>query len=112
MRYPLTFYVDDLGPDFCGKTYGPVILIRKDCKDDKGLYQHELVHVKQWWMTLGIHSILYKFIRKYRFWAELKAYKKQLKYSPNKTAVFAHYIWSMYNLGMDYYEILAALRKN
>ena len=112
MRYPLTFYVDSLPPDVGGCANGPVIRILKKYRDrnDEGIYQHELLHVKQWFavsvfsglalfflgmaltgifeidmfamalLGLGVHSILSKFVPEYRLAIEVEAYKRQLRY--------------------------------
>jgi len=80
MRLPhLTFYVDNLPDNFAGVANGPVIRILKSHKHDKKLYDHEYEHVRQWYVTLGLHSFLYHISRKYRMWSEAKAYAKQTK---------------------------------
>lgn len=43
------------------------------------LYDHEYEHVRQWYVTLGFHSLFYLVSSKYRKWAEAKAYAKQVK---------------------------------
>jgi hypothetical protein len=45
---------------------------------DSGLIAHELVHVAQWWLTLGLHPFLYAIFPRYRLWAEAWAYARQL----------------------------------
>lgn len=82
MRWPLTFYVDQLDNDAAGQANGPVIRILKSHKDDEGVYQHELEHVIQWFVTLGIHSLLYWLFESYRLWAEVSAYRIQLAHNP------------------------------
>jgi hypothetical protein len=78
----------------------PFIEINPKYKNDKGLHAHEYEHVKQYFM-LGIpafiiclllsnwlvavialiatHDVLYTFIRGYRQWCEVTAFRKQLK---------------------------------
>jgi len=106
MKYPLTFYVDKFREPWVGGTaQGPVIRILKKYKNDKGLYQHELMHVKQWFMTLGLHSFLYKFSEKYRLWSEVSAYKVQLKHSRSGLAThFARMIAGRYDIDIDPHE--------
>jgi len=78
MRLPyLTFYIDKMKEPFVGKAYGPVIVIRKDWKQDKKLWEHEYEHVRQFYVTLFLHGLLYKFSRKYRTWAEARGYAAQ-----------------------------------
>jgi hypothetical protein len=87
---------------FAGKAYGPIILILKSHKDDKGLEEHEKVHVRQWWKHgLIINSLLYRFSRKYRYKSEVEAYAKQAEYNPQHVGLFAAYIINNYNLKLD-----------
>ena len=60
-----------------GASWGPFIIIGKDFKKDEGLIQHELVHCRQWYVTLGMSFWLYLFSKKYRLWAEVSAFAKQ-----------------------------------
>jgi len=80
MKWPLTFYVDELPNNFAGVANGPVIRILKSHKDDEGLYKHEVEHVRQWFLTLTLHSLLYPLVTKYRLWSEAKAYAVQVDY--------------------------------
>ena len=82
MRYPLVFYTRRFLPaESAGCARGPVIIIDPEYKDDEGIYQHELEHVKQAARLLFIgHALLYLFVRAYRKWAEVKAYAVQTKY--------------------------------
>lgn len=41
-----------------GQTWGRVVFIRKDLKDDKVLKKHEVVHVRQWYK----HGFWYPFV--------------------------------------------------
>jgi hypothetical protein len=109
MRWPLTFYVKNKMKGFQGMTNGPVIRIVKSSKEDEGLYQHEWTHVKQWLVLPIIHSLLYRFNKKYRYKCELSAYKKQLKYSPGNENLFAEYICERYNLDVDKSKVLKDL---
>jgi len=60
------------------------IRIRPEYEDDKGLFQHELRHVWQFWRTLGFHSLMYLLIKRYRLASEVEAYKVQLEYIPGE----------------------------
>ncbi len=113
MKYPLTFCVDTLPNGKHGATQGPIIRILKSKDYDVGLYQHELMHVKQWWCTLSLHSFLYLLSDEYKLWAEVQAYKKQLCYSVDREKdrwLFASFISTRYKLNLsvdEAYERLA-----
>lgn len=107
----LTFYVDSLPDGFAGKANGPVIRILKKYKDDQGLLAHEKVHVRQWWMTLGLHSILYLLSDRYKLWAEVEAYKEQLKHTPSSALQFAGFIAEKYGLDVSVNKALELLNQ-
>lgn len=97
------FYVDDLG-DFAGRSNGFFVRIVKDYKDDKGLIEHELQHCRQFYRTLMLHGLLYKFSKKYRYKAELECYKLQLTYCEDRMASairFTNFICDKYGLDED-----------
>lgn len=102
----LVFYTDRFFKLFgkswaAGMAFGPIIWIRPEHKHDIGLLEHEKVHVLQFWRTLGINGILYKFSAKWRFEYELEAYKRQLRHSsaPAMSAkLFASFIVDHYKL--------------
>lgn len=79
MKWPLTFYTNRVPEPFAGYAIGPVILIVPSRKDDRPLYLHEVQHVKQFFWTLGLHGLLYHFVRRYRLWAEATAYAVQVR---------------------------------
>ena len=62
---------------FDGYAYGPIAFIHEDKRGDAGLLVHEKVHIKQFWKTLGLHGLLYKFSKKYRLKSEREAYTAQ-----------------------------------
>ena len=104
MKYYLIKYAKELPNGFGGTAQGPLIKILSKYKDDSGLLEHEKVHVRQWyavlvlvllisglltllvspslWPLCGLalfgHQLLYKFVRRYRRWCEVQAYRKQL----------------------------------
>ena len=80
----LLFYTEKLPAGCGGCANGPIIRIRPRYRNDKGLHEHEAEHVRQWWRTLGLHSLLYLVSRKYRLWAEVAAYRVQLQNPPAK----------------------------
>lgn len=102
----MVFYVKKIKKPFAGITYGPVILIKKEYKDDKGLLAHEKVHANQWWTRgLLVHSLRYRFSKDYRYQCELEAYRKQLKYSPLHRQRFVSFIENSYGLDHSNYKI-------
>ena len=104
-------YTNSIIPDkFAGLTLGPIILIRPQYVNDTGLLEHEKVHVRQFWRTLGFFGIRYFLFKKYRLKYELEAYKEQLKYYPtDKRSLFAHYLATKYNLDITQEEALKLL---
>jgi hypothetical protein len=105
-------YTEKLPQDWAGGwCYGPLILIRPRHKDNKGLLVHELFHSTQFWLTLGIHGILYSLIPKYRYWSEIWAYRRQLKHSVGSEKYFAQVIAKHYRLDVTEEQALEDLLK-
>ena len=112
MRYPFVFYVDSLPPNIGGVANGFIIRILKKYKDDVGILKHELLHVKYWFFSLSLSSVLYSLSDKYKLWEEVQAYKEQLKHYPDdRTELFAEYISRYYNLAITKDEAEALLRR-
>jgi hypothetical protein len=107
-------------------------------RHDEGLYRHELMHVKPWaafaWLSiplayglhhfgrldmiglavvpLAIYSALYKFIPRYRLWAEVSAYKEQARFYPDdRRAIFAEFISMYYDLKITPEQALKHLKE-
>ena len=111
MKYPFVFYVDSLPGNAGGVAQGFVIRILKKYKDDYGIYKHELVHVKQWFFTFGIHSLLYLIFDWYKLVSEVEAYREQLKhYDDDRTEMFASFIASDYGLSVSKEEVMEMLK--
>lgn len=72
-------YIDSL-VDMAGKSYGIFISIKKEHKDNEALLQHELTHCRQFYRTLGLHSILYLLSSEYRLKSEIEAYRVTILY--------------------------------
>jgi len=105
MKYPLVFYVDTLPKGFGGMAHGPVIRILERLRNDEGIRQHELVHVRQWFWTLGLLPILYYFIPRFKLWCEVQAYRKQLMfYADDRSWQFAGFIATKYGLNISQYD--------
>jgi len=104
MTYPLTFTTDNLPTGVNGRAKGPVILIHKGWEGNEGLYQHEKTHVLQWFCTLGLHPLLYKFHKPYRLWAEARAYAEQMKY-PNGKGGYLSLDLAAFRLALPRYDL-------
>ena len=59
-----------------------IIIIDSLLKDNEGCIQHELVHSKQYWRFPSLLWILYRISNLFRFFCEVGAFRKQLKYEP------------------------------
>lgn len=105
-------------------TIGPVIFVEDSV--DECLLVHELVHVKYFWLSLSILSILYLFIPKIRYWTELNCYKSQIicnlkrhqfknvdsliEFMNAQISKYAKIIESSYRLNYSYEKIVNDLR--
>ena len=91
-----------------GYARGPFVSLPVDTTPHQ--LPHELTHVKQWWaltaicaallyvvqmyvvvvpleamaLSVGVHGMLYALSKKYRFWAEVQAYRVSAKTSPER----------------------------
>jgi hypothetical protein len=94
-----TFYTDRfIGEGFAGIAKGPFIFIRPKHKGDRGLLEHEKVHVRQYWRCLWTLG----FRRKTKLQREVEAYREQLKwYSDDRTMLFAQFIATRYGLNVE-----------
>lgn len=100
---------DDLPEGTGGQAKFWFIKIRTQYKDDKGILEHEKVHVMQFWDYGIFHSLLYTFCATYRLWAEIQAYKVQLTYNPEYRDWYAQRITEMYNVTITKEEVLQKL---
>ena len=113
MKAAVVCYTNRFIPErFAAFTIGPVILIRPSYADDRGLLEHERVHVAQFWRTLGLCGIGYLLSRRYRFRCEVEAYREQLRWYPTDRApLFARFLAEKYDLRLSYSGALTALRR-
>lgn len=108
MKLPhIVRYKDNKNPIVGGSTKGFFITLGLKFKGNTSVYEHEYEHVRQWYaasgigllilfglyflipiyllsvlvpiLSFGLDPILYSTSSKYREWAEIKAYKKQIK---------------------------------
>jgi hypothetical protein len=105
------FYTESLPAPWCGGTAnGPVVRLRPKYQNDTGILAHELVHVRQWYRTLGLHGILYTASRRYRLASEVEAYREQLRhYNDDRSVQFADSISACYQLDITQEQALTAL---
>ena len=100
-----------------GNTYflGPLcfILIRPKYKNDEGLHNHEMTHVKQHWSTYWMHHFKYKDSDKYRLEAESEAYAVQYGSYPDKRHfdLFVEYMMEKYQLAFCQKTIESSLQR-
>ena len=110
--YHKTFYIWTKWPLkewAAGCAVGPFVFIRQGYENDKGLLEHELCHVKQWWDN-PIHSLQYLMSKKYRLNCEIEAYKVQNQcYPDDRRWLFAGFIADHYGLNVSQEEAFKLL---
>lgn len=109
----ITFYTDNLPANVGGRATGPIVRIKPQYRDDKGIHAHEMVHVAQWYAGVAIGAALAALvyfvpelaswkagwplllimgamlhplattIPAYCLWKEVQAYKEQAKWYAN-----------------------------
>lgn len=105
MRYPLVFFVNALPAGVGGATNGPIIRILEKYRNDEGIYRHELEHVKQGAVLLFVvHALLYLFVRRYRQWAEARAYGVQMNF-PDRNGEHLSLDLAAYRLALPCYDL-------
>lgn len=125
----MVFYKDNVKGGYKMKLL-PFIVINKEHKGDKGLLVHEITHVYQyffWFVVVGIvlllttnwlvalvgaistHDLLYTLVRPYRQYAEVTAFKRQLRVG-GSIEVAAKALARDYNLKLTYEQALTLLR--
>lgn len=113
MKLAIIRYTDRFIPArFAAYTIGPLVLIRPSHRWDRGLLEHELVHVGQFWRTLGLTGIGYWLSRRYRLACEVEAYREQLRWCASPAAssrLFARFLAEKYDLRISAEQALAEL---
>ena len=108
---PIPVFITNWMPErFAGYHIVDIVLIRPDYKDDEGLIQHELTHVKQNLRTLFWSGIKQYWDKNHKLNRECEAYAIQLQYVPDEDyevmkTRFVNYMYTKYNLGMSKYYI-------
>ena len=80
MLYTLFISNEVIPEGSAGCTKAWFIYIRPAYKEDRPLLEHEKIHVRQFWRTLGFHALFYLLSKTYRLNAEVEAYRVQLSY--------------------------------
>lgn len=99
---------------YAAYSYGPIIFVRPEYREDYALIHHEQVHSRQFWRAFGLHGIRYMLSKDYRFKSEVDAYGEQIKKTlelkkrPNEPR-FAKMIATLYNLDVTEQQALDAL---
>lgn len=105
MRYPFVFYVTNLPDGIGGQTIGPVVRIAEKYRYDEGIFRHELEHVRQGLALFFLpHALLYRFVRRYRLWAEARAYSIQMRY-PDRNGKCLPLALAAYRLALPVYDL-------
>ena len=104
---PIPIFITNWMPArFAGYHVVDIVFIRPEYKDDEGLRQHELTHVKQNLRTVGWSGIKQYWNKEHKLDRECEAYAVQLRYVPvAKQEVmrrrFVNYMYTKYDLGMS-----------
>lgn len=107
----LVIYTDALPGNMGGMAHTFMVVIRPEYRDDRGLHEHELEHVAQWYAvvaatlllalaayqyaqtglalglamaSIGMQGLLYRSWRKFRLWSEAGAYARQMQFPDRK----------------------------
>lgn len=130
MKLPhLVIYTDRLPAGVAGAANGPLVRIRPAYRHDAGLHAHEYRHVQQWYLVsvmtvvllavlllvcggvqgtllalwpaaLASHSLAYLLWPRYRLWAEVDAYRVQMRYGLSLDAAAVRLASPVYGLGL------------
>jgi hypothetical protein len=93
-------------------TIGPIVLIRPHQMRNRGLLEHERVHVRQFWRTLGLIGLGRLISKRYRLACEVEAYREQLKWTGmHQATVYAYYLCRNYGLRITHEQAMKELTK-
>jgi len=99
-----------------GEARGMIIRINEKYLSDRGILEHELVHVRQFYKLPIIHSLFYLLIKSYRYECELEAYAEQLRWYSSgiyedNILRFSNMLLEKYHLDILYGRIEKDLRE-
>ena len=113
---PIPIIYKDSLVKLAGKSYGVFIAIKESHRYNEALLQHELVHCRQFYRTLGLHGILTLVSKKYRLRAEVEAYKVTIEYKgyteESEYEWIVDTLYTNYNLDTTKEEIRRQLNGN
>jgi hypothetical protein len=101
---PIPIIITDLLPKkFGGGTLICIVLLRPKHKDNEGLIQHELTHIKQNLRTCLFSALKQNWSKQHRLDRECEAYAVQLSYSNTlfHKDLYIDFMYNKYNLGMS-----------
>ncbi len=112
-HFPAFVFYSDRLVRYAGLAFGPLVLLRRKYRGDasaaaRGVIEHELTHVRQFYRTCGLNGPRYLFAR-WRLAYEVEAYRAELRYNPEAASVFAGYIAGRYRLDITQPEALKLL---
>ena len=90
--------VDDIKGGGWGQARAMFVTLEKAAPDY--VYQHELAHVKQFYLTLGLHGVLYRFVKRYRLWSEVQAYKQSIRHGRPLASAAKGLMWDKYGFDL------------
>ena len=112
---PILVFITDMIPKkFGGLSVGIIVFIRPKYKDNEGLIQHELTHIKQNLRTCLWSGFKQNWSKQHMLDRECEAYAVQLTYSSNKSShkkCYVDFMYNKYNLGMTKTRINANFNK-
>lgn len=88
------------------------VFIRPEYRDDRGLLEHELMHVRQFYRSPLTHGIRYRLSQRYRLACEVEAYREQMKHADRDlSGLFGLFISRDYGLDVSLGEAQRLLRQ-
>lgn len=110
LPYLVNYTTDGLNANEGGHVKGLTITINPAFKDDAGLFNHELEHIKQVYKTVGLHSWLYHKYKTYKLTSECEAFiAGQLKYKTKTYDEVVNHLYNDYDLGFSKEQIAEKL---
>jgi hypothetical protein len=73
------FYTKALTMSYSAFCWCLFIVIRPEKRGKCNLLEHELVHCKQFYRSIGVYPLMYLISRRYRYKSEIEAYKEQIR---------------------------------
>jgi hypothetical protein len=73
------FYTEALTMGYSAFCWCLFIVVRPEKRGKCKILEHELVHCKQFYRSLGFYPLMYSISRRYRYKSEIEAYKEQIR---------------------------------